>query len=268
MPPDLLSRCCIALLMFSGFTHIPLQLFSNIAWDSPVSFRKAILFGLSTGITLWSLDWVQTQLRPIYWSRRVRWVINVALVVEVNRSIEQIMGILILIVTAGIVLLTLRCFARDGGLNDIRPAMRCAIRSGMVLLVVSCGLGIAITAIGKYHQSIGLAPEFFGALGRLKFPHGAVLHAIQVLVAVAWATKSLSPRSQMTSVRACLAAHLCWFAFAMTQTFRGRARFEMDTVGLVLVALTIGASLIAFAPLAIPTINRAKVSLSRMSRRR
>ena len=51
-------------LIFSGLVHSLAWLVTGESWDGPLSIRKPILFGISTGVTLISLGWVQHKIRP------------------------------------------------------------------------------------------------------------------------------------------------------------------------------------------------------------
>jgi len=106
--------------------------------------------------------------------------------------------------------------------------MLLAARAGMVLLVISCGLGIWVSVNGDLRLAQGLEPERYGRAGVPKFPHGVVIHAIQWLPAIAWAARiaglSLAARRRLVAVATVLSVLL--LAFALAQTLAGRARFE------------------------------------------
>jgi len=266
------NRWAVALLLASGLAHIPLLLISEIAWDEPTSFRKPILFGISTGLTLWSCLWVIGNLRPHQWDKPAGKLLSGSLVAEVvlitlqawrdtrshfnrdgliNSSIELLMLILIAIATAIIVWICVRTFLprelsrqTPPGTSLVTPAMRLAICHGMLLLVVSCLLGFVITAVGKSAQQQGLAPELFGQRGVLKFPHGAALHAIQTLVVLAWFCNAIQQRRSWLCIGSAIIAHFAWLIYALSQTFQGKGRWEMNSISYLLLAITIGATLI------------------------
>jgi len=83
---------------------------------------------------------------------------------------------------------------------------------------------------GDLRVAAGLDPEQYGAAGVPKFPHGAVIHAIQWLPAIAWAARRAgwSPRSRLLLVAAASLASAAILAFALTQTLAGRGRFDLD----------------------------------------
>jgi len=134
---------------------------------------------------------------------------------------------LILFVTAVIVDLTGRLFRSTAGM----PAdMLLAARAGMVFLVISCGLGIWVSVNGDIRAAAGLEPERYGAAGVPKFPHGAVIHAIQWLPAVAWAARraGLAMPARRRLVLVATLATAAMLAFALAQTLTGHARFDIN----------------------------------------
>ena len=74
----------------------------------------------------------------------------------------------------------------------------------------------------------GLAPETVGAAGVAKFPHGAVIHAIQWLPALAWAARraGIDAAARRRLVATATAGTCLVLAYALVQTFAGRARFD------------------------------------------
>jgi hypothetical protein len=136
------------------------------------------------------------------------------------------MGVLILFVTGVLVDLTVRLFRSQVAL---RPDMLLAARAGMVFLVISCGLGIWVSVNGDMRVAAGLEPERYGAAGVPKFPHGAVIHAIQWLPAIAWATRraGFAPAARRGLVLAATLATAALLAFALVQTLTGHARFDV-----------------------------------------
>ena len=99
----------------------------------------------------------------------------------------------------------------------------------MVFLVISCGLGIWVSVYGDLRVAAGLEPERYGAAGVPKFPHGAVIHAIQWLPAIAWAARraGLALAARRGLVLAATLATAALLAFAIVQTFTGHARFDV-----------------------------------------
>ena len=227
-------------------------------WEDPLSFRKATLFGLSTGVTLWSLLWVISKLEPHRWDGLLRYGLCVALVIEVglislqtwrgetshfnrsgaiNQAIETGMTICITLAMLGILwVMTLVTLGRFQ--SGIAEETKEAIRWGMGFLLVSGLLGYAITGLGYTRISQGDSPGIWPPRGVLKFPHGAALHAIQVLGILAWWTQRAGSTKGVRIVRIASLAHALWLVFAVYQTANGHARFEMDPLGLVFAIAT------------------------------
>jgi len=234
-------------LVASGLAHLLVWALLGGPWEGPVTWRKPILFGISGGLTSLSCGWVWANLPE---RRGDRWLAAAAawaLMVEVflidlqkwrgvashfNRAtpldsfLYDAMGVLILFVTAVIVDLTARLFRSTAAMT---PDMLLAARAGMVFLVISCGLGIWVSVNGDMRMAEGLEPERYGAAGVPKFPHGAVIHAIQWLPAVAWAARraGLAVAARRRLVVAATVATAALLAFSLVQTLTGHARFDI-----------------------------------------
>jgi hypothetical protein len=246
-----------ATLLASGCVHLTIIGIFGTAWHGPLSFRKPALFGISGGMTIWSLAWLMTHLIPKRFDRFLIDAIAISMFIEValitmqtwrgvashfNRStivdatIESTMLGLILFVTAGIFYLSWRtCWLRS-----IDPAMAIAIQGGMCLLTISCLLGIATSVLGELSLSAGRSYEVWGNAGVLKFPHGAALHAIQMLPIVAWLTRRLRlQHSAVRIVQSALAAQVLFLLYAVWQTIQGRDRFDWEAIGGILLASSV-----------------------------
>jgi len=236
------------LLVASGCVHLGLLAILGTTWKGPLSLRKPALFGISGGLTIWSIVWLITQLLPRKSDRFLANSLAIGLFIEVtlitvqtwrgvashfNRAtsidaaIEFTMLGLILLVTSGIVYLSFRTFR----LRNIDPAMVIAIRGGMWLLTLSCGLGILTSILGEVSISAGRSYELWGKAGVLKFPHGVALHAIQMLPAIAWMARSLGVSGAVRIMQSALASQVLFLVYAIWQTIQGRDRFDWDTVG-------------------------------------
>ncbi len=146
---------------------------------------------------------------------------------NLDAAIEIAMLGLILIVTVGIFYLTYRTVH----VRAIEPAMALAIRGGMWLLSISCGLGIATSVLGEVSISAGQSYELWGRSGVLKFPHGVALHAIQLLPIVAWLARYVKLTNAVLVVQLTLASQVVFMVYAIWQTGRGRDRFDWDATG-------------------------------------
>jgi hypothetical protein len=249
------------ILVASGLFHLAVWALLGGPWEGPVTWRKPILFGISGGLTALSLGWAWERLP---WRRGDGWLAMgtaAALFVEValidlqcyrglashfNRQtpfdsfLYDLMGVLIVGVSLVSLDLTVRFFREPVAM----PAdMLLAARAGLVFLVISCGLGIWASVHGEWRQQAGLAPEQFGAAGVTKFPHGAVIHALQWLPAFAWAARraGIRARRRVWLVAIATVGTACLGLYSLGQTLAGRARFDTTPpTAILLVAGLVG----------------------------
>lgn len=59
-----LSLGIAAMLIASGLFHLAKLQLDAADWSGPLSLRKPGLFGVSGGLTVWSIAWLMTQLQP------------------------------------------------------------------------------------------------------------------------------------------------------------------------------------------------------------
>ncbi len=236
-------------LFASGLIHLAILWFTGADWSGPLSLRKPGLFGVSAGVTVWSIAWVLTQVVPRRNDPRFASLLSGGLLVEVglitlqrwrgvpshfNRAtpwdalIESIMLGLILLVTVGIGWL---CW-RSQHLLPMTESRAMAIRAGLWLLLVSCGLGLLVTVAGETNLANGRPAEVWGAAGVLKYPHGATLHAIQTLPLLSALLQKLRVAHAAWLIRMAVHAHYLFLVHALWQTFHGRARTDLDRNGL------------------------------------
>lgn len=255
-----------AVLVASGLGHALIHGFTGGPWEGPVTWRKPILFGISGGLTSLSLAWAWAQLPRRTGDAWLAAVTAWALLVEValidlqawrgvashfNRAtpldsfLYDAMGLLILIVTLVSIDLTVRFVVQRTGLE---PDMLLAARVGLALLVWSCLLGIWVTVHGDTRVQEGLRPETFGRAGVPKFPHGAVIHALQWLPLLAWAARraGIPTRRRLALVASASLGTVLLGTFALVQTLAGRARFDTTPTTSALLAAGV-------ACLALPT---------------
>ena len=235
------------LLVGSGVAHLVVWGVLGGPWEGPVTWRKPILFGISGGLTSLSLGWAWSKL-PWRWgdawlAASIAWalLVEVALIdlqawrgvaSHFNRStpldswLYDTMGLLILWVTLIAIDLTVRYLRQPVALP---VDMLLAARSGLVLLVISCLLGIWVSVHGDLRVAAGLEPERYGVAGVPKFPHGAVIHAIQWLPMVAWAARraGFAVRWRVRLVALATAGTALIGVFALVQTLAGRSRFDL-----------------------------------------
>ncbi len=241
-------------LFASGLYHLVLLWMTSADWSGPVSLRKPGLFGVSAGVTVWSIAWVLTQIVPRRNDRRFATLMSLGLLLEVglitiqqwrgvpshfNRTtpldaaIETIMLVLILLVTVGISLLCVR----SRRLLPMPESRAISIRAGMWLLLFSCGLGFLATVAGQINLATGLPPETWGNAGVLKFPHGAALHAIQALPLLSLLLQRFRFSHASLILRLAVAAQVLFLTHALWQTMNGRSRFDIDLTGISVLAV-------------------------------
>ena len=246
-------------MVVSGLAHAVVWAITGESWEGPLSIRKPVLFGISTGVTLISLGWIQQKLKPAFYDRWLGRIMAATLLIEVgfitiqywrghashfnhdttlDLVIERSITILIFIACVAILDIARRSFLY----LDAPENMKLAIRGGLVFLLVSCGLGFFILFYGEHLVNRGQSPTTFGRAGVLKFPHGIVIHAIQYLPILAWAMSLLKIPDQQ-NIRA------VWFAimslatfllFSCWQTFNGLDRFNIGLVGGIFLAVAGG----------------------------
>lgn len=243
-----------AALIASGIVHLTLLWITGADWAGPLSLRKPGLFGISAGVTVWSIAWVLTQFEPRPHDHRVASALSGGLLLEVglitlqqwrgvpshfNRAtaldatIESVMLGLILLVTSGIAWL---CW-RSRRLQPMLESRAIAIHAGLWLLLVSCGLGMLVTLAGEANLANNRLPEVWGQAGVLKYPHGAALHAIQTLPLLSILLQRFGVPHSAWLIRSAVVAHVLFLAHALWQTFHGRARLELDATSFTALAM-------------------------------
>jgi len=258
------------LLLASGLAHAGVWVVLGGPWEGPVTWRKPILFGVSGGLTALSMGWVWSKLParrgdvPLAWSASIALVVEVGLIdmqrwrgvashfnraTRLDSVLYDIMGVLILWVTLVAADLLLRSFRQRVAVA--RP-MLLAMRAGLVFFVVSCLLGIWVTVNGELRLGQGLEPDAFGVAGVPKFPHGAVIHAIQWLPLLAWAARraGIGRRLQERLVVSATLGTGLVLLYALVQTLAGRGRFDappaVAVIGVVGVACLVVPAVVTF----------------------
>ena len=261
------------ILVGSGLFHVAVWIVAGGDWEGPLSWRKPILFGFSAGSTALSLGWLWSwwpppRSRP---AASAATLTAIALLAEValidlqcwrgrashfndatplDGAIADGMNLLIAAVTLFAVWLTLRFLRgspqRDGVAMD--DAMLLAARAGLILLVWSCALGFWATWHGERQIAAGRPPELLGAAGVTKFAHGAVIHALQWLPAIAWfaARRGLPGAARLRLVRLGVAASVLVGLASWIQVLLGRARLDLApaTAALFLGAIVCGLAIL------------------------
>ena len=247
------------MLVASGLAHVAVWAVLGGPWEGPVTWRKPILFGISGGLTCLSAGWAWSKLPQRRGDGWLAAATALALLVEVglidlqrwrgvashfNRqtpldsSLYDLMGGLILFVTLVILDLTIRFFWQR---TPLPADMLLAARAGLVLLAISCLLGIWISVYGDLRTAAGLSPETYGAAGVPKFPHGAVIHSIQWLPLLAWAARraGLAESRRYRLVASATVGTSLVGIYALAQTLTGRSRLDASPANAALLAIGI-----------------------------
>ncbi len=245
------------LLVASGVFHIFVWLLLGGDWDGSISWRKPILFGISTGATLLSVAWFLNKLRPAKWDIALCRTLSISLVLEValitlqqwrgqashfnhnsafDSFVEYSMTALIVIATLVLFQITWRAFSY----LDAEPDLQLAIRAGMAFLMLSCTIGFWVLLNGQYQQSVSRDPSTFGKAGVTKFPHGVAIHAIQLFPILCWLFRKLglSLTQRVRLLRFSIGALAGLLTFSLVQTLLGKPRFELDLTGATILAFS------------------------------
>lgn len=256
---------CAALLMLSGIFHLGVYVVDGGAWEGPLSWRKPIVFGLSFGITLATVSWMTTFLRP---SRRWGWILigvfSVASLLEValismqtwrgvashfnedttfDGAVFSAMGMLVSIVALVTVVIAVWALVS----LDAPPSLALAIRLGLVLMLVSQAVGVQMIVEGG---------NTFGAEGALKVPHAFTLHVAQVLptLAILLLVSDSTEQRRIRIVSLAAVGYGLVIASSGLQAYAGRAPLDFDltssALALVGLALMLGSALLALRGLA------------------
>ena len=245
------------LLLASGLFHIFVWLHFGGEWEGSVSWRKPILFGISTGLTLLSISWVFNKLRPHKWDVSLCCVLSISLVVEVglitlqqwrgqashfnhnttfDSCVEYLMTALIIVATVLLFQICWRAFSY----LDADPDIRLSIQAGMMFLLLSCVIGFWVLLNGQSQLAVGRNPSTFGKAGVTKFPHGVAIHALQMFPILCWMFQKfgLTISKRVRLIRYSVAALGVLLVFSLVQTLLGKARFELTLIGVTLLSIS------------------------------
>lgn len=202
------ERACYligAVLFAGGLFHLAVFAVDGGPWEGPVSWRKAVTFGLSFGLTLISIAWVASFVRlgerarvRILGTFAAACALEVALVTmqtwrhvpshfnnetPLDTVISRVLAVGGATLVAVIVTLTVAAFRTAPG---VAPSMRLAVRVGFVALDTSLAAGAAMIARGQALVLGGDQQAAYTVAGALKPAHAVTMHAILVLPGLAW----------------------------------------------------------------------------------
>jgi catechol 2,3-dioxygenase-like lactoylglutathione lyase family enzyme len=260
-------------LILIGLTHAALWAMTGGSASGAVSWRKPTTFGISFGLTTVTLAWVATYLpvrKAIGWTAagllgaattyEVVWV-----TVQHARGVPAhfndttplderlfIAGAVMVAVAIGVIAaMTLAAF-----LHTTAPApMALAIRGGLVGLLAAQVTGLWMLLHGLALLDADADPlvqsmNTYGAAGSMKFAHAVPMHAIQVLVVLAWllSLSGLPQRRQTQLVALGVVGYAGLVAVALGRTTWGLAPVDLrnaSTLGYLLAAALLAAPAVA-----------------------
>lgn len=215
-----------AVLMLSGLAHLVVFAIDGGPWEGPVSWRKAVTFGLSFGLTVLTVTWVSTFVRM--GPRRRRWLVGLftgACVVETtlvtlqawrhvpshfNQSSALNSTISTTLAAGGAVIVLTTILMTVAALRsnpEISPSLRLGVAAGYVIFVVALVIGAVMIAKGVTLQRTVSDQAAYNDAGSLKLAHATPMHGILVLPMAAWLL-SFSRWSERTRLR------IVWLAYA------------------------------------------------------
>ncbi|NKQ55081.1 hypothetical protein HFP15_19555 [Amycolatopsis sp. K13G38] len=194
-----------AVLFASGLVHLVVLVVSGTTWEGPLSYRKAMTFGLSFGLTLATLAWVTSFLRMNdRWRNLLLGAFTAVSVVETTLvTMQAWRGVpshfnfetgfdtavsMMLAAGGGVIILTVLGFtvAALRTSSGLAPSMLLALRFGLFVLLVSLGVGALMIADGVRLARGGQPELAYTTAGGLKPVHAVAMHAILVVPALAW----------------------------------------------------------------------------------
>jgi len=194
-----------ALLFVSGVVHVAILIATGASWNGPLSLRKAATFGLSFGITLINVAWIQSFLALSPTTRRIligsftsACLLETALVtmqawrgVPSHFNLETTFdGLVARALAAGgailVVVITWLAVVAWRSHRPVSPSLRLAIRMGLSILVAAQLVGAAMIARGMLLVFSGNAQAAYFTAGSLKPTHGIAMHGILVLPLLAY----------------------------------------------------------------------------------
>jgi hypothetical protein len=260
-------------LILIGLTHAALWALAGGSVSGAVSWRKPTTFGISFGVTTVTLAWVATYLpvrKAVGWTAagllgaavtyEVAWV-----TVQRARGVPAhfndttplderlfIGGAVMVAVAIGVIVaMTLAALV-----HTTAPApMALAIRAGLVGLLAAQASGVWMLLHGLRLLDADADPLIesmgtYGAAGSMKFAHAVPMHAIQVLVVLAWllSRSGLPQRRQTQLIAFGVVGYAGLVAVALGRTTSGLAPVDLrnaSTLGYLLAAAFLAAPAVA-----------------------
>ncbi|MCU0654826.1 MAG: hypothetical protein MUF64_05915 [Polyangiaceae bacterium] len=220
------------LLVLSGVGHAGVWLADGApSLLGPVSWRKPIVFGLSSGVTTLSVGWMAGLLPATRWRARLSWIYAATMLLEIalidaqrwrgvgshfnlatplDGAVFSLMGVLICVSVAAASAIGLRA-ARS---PSVAPDDRVAAGAGVGLLLVGSLVGAVMSIAGTISGATGG--------GLMKLPHGIALHGLQLLPMLGWwlERRGLAAHRRAGWVKAAAAALVLLFGSTLLIAWR------------------------------------------------
>lgn len=274
-----------------GLAHVGLALLPDAAWSGPTGLRKPAVFGLSIGVTLWSLAWLTGRLNLRPWLQRLALgAMSATLLLELlvialqrargvpshfnlgtplDAALWTLMGASIAVFAFLAFVLAVLAWKH----LPVPPALAAALRASLLIFALSqlSGQFLAVHGTGtvfvegRYRAENLAHASTFGAAGNLKLPHALSLHAIQILPLLGFLLTRVGAagRRGATWVWTSAAGFFGVFALAQSQALAGRAPADLDTGTALLLAVSLTAFLVPWlfaAVTALPHCRRGRAN--------
>jgi hypothetical protein len=220
------------LLFVSGLVHLGILAISGASWAGPLSLRKPATFGLSFGLTLFTITWVSSYLRLGDRARTIllgvfaaACVLETVLVslqawrgVPSHFNIETpVDAVIAQLLAAGgatlVAIIAALTFISFRATPATPAAMRVAVRTGLAVLFGAMVTGALMIAKGMSLVFAGDPQAAYLTGGSLKPTHAVTMHAVLVLPALAWLL-SLTGWSERRQTRVILVAAVGYVVLA------------------------------------------------------
>ncbi len=197
-----------AFALLAGVAHgLAYLVDPNALWSGPMGLRKPAVFGVSIGLTLWSVAWIAAHLRlssrlhavilhgmsatllielAIIAGQRLRGVpSHFNLATPFDAALWTLMGMAIVVFA----LLAFLLAALAWRTSSAPPAILAGIRGGLLIFAAAQISGQILAIHGTNAVLVGgrfvaenlATAATLGAAGNLKLPHALALHAIQII---------------------------------------------------------------------------------------
>ncbi|WP_431926398.1 hypothetical protein [Amycolatopsis tucumanensis] len=230
-PVERVAYVVAAVLFTSGLVHLVVLVASGTTWEGPLSYRKAMTFGLSFGLTLASVAWATSFLQvrrrtPLLGALTAVSVVEVALVtLQVWRGAPSHFNFETGFDTAvsyslaaggAVIIVTVLAFAVAAWrTTNLSPSMTLALRFGLVVLFAAMVVGAIMIADGVTLARGGQPQLAYTTAGSLKLVHAVTMHAVLVVPGLAWLLRHAPERRRTKAIQAAVGVYTLLIAGAV-----------------------------------------------------